>query len=168
LLTGVTSGNNSRAHLGLLPTSGIATPTAIQRFSWIARIPVIITTMVARMGFMQDVSGTAGGTAGVYFEYDPTVSANWRFITRQASASTVGTVTSAIAVTIDAWYVFEARRRGTGTWEFWVNGVLRATSAATLPTTACNFGAICQTATAAARTLELDFGGYRSLAQRFT
>lgn len=162
-----TANSNKRIHLGVGVADGILAPNTMQRFSWVVRIPTI-TSIIVRLGLMQDVSATAGGTAGAYFEFDPASSANWRFITRQASASTVGTVTSAIAVTAGNWYVLEARRLTSGTWEYWVNGILRATSAANLPTTACNFGALVQTTIVGARTLDLDFGACRSLAQRFT
>jgi len=164
LVTGTTSGNNKRIHQGIAVADGIHTPDFVQRFSWIVRIPTI-TSIVIRLGLMQDVSLASGGTAGAYFEFDPTASANWRYITRQASTSTAN---NALTVTANNWYVLEARRLGTGNWEFWANGVLRATNSANLPTTACNFGALCQTATTAARNLDLDFGAIRSLAQRFT
>jgi hypothetical protein len=164
LVTGAVSGNNKRIHLGVGETDGILLPVSVQRFSWIVRIPTI-TTIVIRLGLLQQPSAANGGTAGAFFEFDPTQSANWRYVTRQASTSTAN---NALTVTANNWYVLEARRLGSGNWEFYVNGVLRATNSANLPTTACNFGALCQTATAAARNLDLDFGAIRSLAQRFT
>lgn len=164
LTTGAVSGNNKRLHLGVGVSDGIFTPTSMQRFSWVVRIPTI-TTVVVRLGLMQDISATSGGTAGAYFEFDPVSSANWRYITRQASASTAN---NALAVTANNWYVLEAKRLGTGNWEFWVNGSLRATNSATLPTTTCNFGCFLSTVTAAARNVDLDMAGIRSTAQRFT
>lgn len=162
--TGIVSGNNKRLHLGVGVADAILTPAGVQRFSWVVRIPTI-TTIVVRLGVMQDLSAANGGTAGAYFEFDPTLSANWRYVTRQASASTVA---NALVVTAGNWYVLEARRLGSGNWEFWANNVLRATNVATLPTTNCNFGAFVSTATAAARSVDLDMAGLRSLTQRFT
>lgn len=164
LVTGITSGNNKRLHLGTGVADGIFTPTGVQRFAWVVRIPSI-TTVAVRLGLMQDLSAGSGGTAGAYFEFDPTLSANWRYVTRQASASTVN---NALAVTAGNWYVMEARRLGSGNWEFWVNNVLRATNSATLPTTNCNFGCFLSTATAASRSVDLDMAAVRSLTQRFT
>lgn len=164
LTTGAVSGNNKRLHLGVGVADGIFTPAGVQRFAWVVRVPTI-TTVAIRLGLMQDVSAASGGTAGAYFEFDPTQSANWRYVTRQASASTAN---NALAVTANNWYVLEARRLGTGNWEFWVNNVLRATNTANLPTTACNFGCFISTATAAARTVDLDMAAIRSLSQRFT
>jgi hypothetical protein len=55
--------------------------------------------MTVRVGLMQDISATSGGTAG-YFQFDSATDAdNWQTITRQASSSTPNTVT---AVTVDA------------------------------------------------------------------
>lgn len=162
--TAATSASNKRIHLGITAADAIFVPTTMQRFSWVLRIPTI-TSIIVRVGIMQDISATAGGTAGAYFEFDPTASANWRYVTRQASTSTAN---NALVVTAGNWYVLEARRLSSGNWEFYANGVLRATNSANLPTTTGNFGALLQTATTAARTLDLDFGACRSLAQRFT
>lgn len=164
LTTGAVSGNNKRLHLGVGVADAILTPNQLQRFSWVVRIPTI-TTVLVRLGVMQDVSAAAGGTAGAYFEFDPTVSANWRYVTRQASTSTAN---NALAVTAGNWYVLEARRLGNGNWEFWANNVLRFTHSSNLPTTNCNFGVFISTVTAAARSVDLDMAGLRSLTQRFT
>jgi hypothetical protein len=159
IATGAVSGNNKRLHLGSTASDASFTPTLFDRFLWVVRIPTI-TTLTVRLGLMQDVSAASGGTAGAYFEFDPTASANWRMITRQASASTTN---NAVAVVANNWYALEARRLDSGNWEFWINGVLRFTHSATLPTTACAFGVLCQTGTAAARNVDLDFCYVRSV-----
>ncbi len=165
LVTGATSGNNKRVHLGSTASDASFTPANFDRFVWVVRIPTI-TTLTVRLGLMQDISAANGGTAGAFFEFDPATSANWRYITRQASTSTAN---NALTVTANNWYLLEARRLTGGSWEFWANGTLRATNAANLPTTACAFGALVQTGAAAARNLDLDLCYVRSgLGQLFT
>lgn len=151
-VTGATSGNNKALHLGTAVSDPIFTPTLVERFRWVIRIPTI-TTVVVRLGLMQSVSAASGGTAGAFFEYDPTQSTNWRMITRQASASTAN---NAVTVVAGNWYVLEAKRIAAGNWEFWINDVLRFTNSTNLPTTDCNFGTLTQTATLAARNLDHD------------
>lgn len=167
LVTGATSGNNKRLHLGQTATDPIINPTLFDRFRWIVRIPTI-TTLVVRLGLMQDVSAAAGGTAGAFVEFDPAANAAWRFITRQASAS--ATPLAASSVVAGNWYLVEVRRRLSGTaWEFLLNNTLIGAQTTNLPTTNCNFGALLQTAAASARNLDFDYSYLRSeLPQRFT
>ena len=165
LTTGAVSGNNKRLHLGNTASDPSFTPTLFDRFIWIARISTI-TTLTVRLGLMQDISAANGGTAGAFFEFDPASSANWRMVTRQASTSTAN---NAVTVTANNWYVLEARRLSGGSWEFWINDVLRFTHSANQPTTACAFGVLVQTGTAAARNIDLDYCFVRSgLGQLFT
>jgi len=165
LTTGAASMNNKRLHLGASASDANFNPVLFDRFRWVVRIPTI-TTVTVRLGLMQDVSASSGGTAGAFFEFDPAVSANWRTVTRQASASTAN---NAVAVTAGNWYALEARRLAGGNWEFWVNETLRFTHSATLPTTACAFGVLVQTGAAAARSVDLDLAYARAtLGQVFT
>jgi hypothetical protein len=165
VVTGGLSGNNKALHLGVAVTDPIFTPTLVERFRWVVRIPTI-TSIVVRLGLMQSVSGANGGTAGAYFEYDPTQSTNWRMITRQASTSTAN---NAVTVVAGSWYLLEAKRIATGNWEFWINGTLRFTNSTNLPTTDCNFGTLTQAASASARILEHDHCYLRAfLGQLFT
>lgn len=167
--TGATSGNNTRLHLGSAANVAVITPTQIDRFSFIVRIPTI-TTVSVRIGLGQDVSSATFGTAGAWFEFDAAVNANWRCITRQASTSNAQVSSPAVAVTANNWYLLEAVRLSGGNWEFYINGTLRATSSANQPTTDCNFGAMVQTATTAARNLDVDYASLRTiqLGNRFT
>ncbi len=159
LVTGAANTNNKRLHLGASASEATFTPALFDRFVWVVRIPTI-TTLTVRLGLAQDLSAANGGTAGAFFEFDPASSANWRFVTRQGSSSTAN---NALAVTANNWYQLEARRLASGNWEFWANGVLRATHSATLPTTDCAFGALVQTGAAAPRNLDLDFCYCRGL-----
>lgn len=165
LVTGAVSGNNKRLHVGASASDATFTPANFDRFRWVVRIPTI-TTLTLRLGLMQDVSAVAGGAAGAFFSFDPAVSANWTFETRQASVSTQG---NAVAVVANNWYLLEAIRLVSGNWQFWINGTLRATHSATLPTTDCAFGVLCQTGAAAARNIDLDYCYCRSaFGQLFT
>lgn len=163
--TGAVSGNNKRLHLGNTASDPVFTPTLFDRMIWVVSVPTI-TTLTIRLGLMQDISAANGGTAGAYFEFDPATSANWRYVTRQASTSTAN---NALAVTAGNWYKLEARRLDSGNWEFWANDVLRATHSTNLPTTNCAFGALVQTGTTAARNVDLDYCFVRAgLGQLFT
>src|SRR5688572_16228398 len=144
IVTGATNGNNKRLHLGNAASEPTFTPTNVDRFIWVVRIPTI-TTLTVRLGLRQDVSAANGGTAGTFFEFDPASSANWRMVTRQASTSTAN---NAQSVTANNWYKLEARRLTGGNWEFWINDSLRFTHSTNLPTTNCAFGVLCQTGAA--------------------
>lgn len=164
-VTGATNGNSKSLHLGSTTADPAFTPTNFERFRWVVRIPTT-TTIVVRLGLLQDISAASGGTAGAYFEFDPTQSANWRMVTRQASTSTAN---NAVTVTAGAWYLLEAKRIASGSWEFWINGTLRFTHVTNLPTTDCNFGTFTQTAAAGARNLDHDHCYLRAvLGQLFT
>ncbi len=159
LVTGAVSTNNKRLHLGLTASEASFTPANFDRFRWVVRISTI-TTLTVRLGLMQDVSAAAGGTAGAYFEFDPATSGTWGFVTRQASAQTRNVLTTVVA---GNWYQLEAQRQPSGTWTWAVNGTAGTPNAANLPTTACAFGALCQTGAAAARNLDLDYCYVRSV-----
>jgi len=165
LTTGATSGNNKRLHLGSAANDANFNPALFDRFRWVVRIPTI-TTITIRLGLMVDVSAADGGTAGAYFDFDPAVSANWRMVTRQGASSTAN---NAATVAANNWYALEARRLASGSWEFWINEVLRFTHSATLPSTSCAFGCLVQTGAAAARSVDLDLAYARAtLGQVFT
>lgn len=167
LVTGAVSGNNKRLHYGQVANDPIVNPALFDRFRFIVRVPTI-TTVVVRLGLLQDVSAAAGGTAGAFVEFDPAAATTWRFITRQASVS--ATPLAGPTVVAGNWYFFEVRRRPSGIgWDYLVNNVAIGSLTANLPTTSCNFGALLQTATAAARNLDFDYSYLRSdLGQRFT
>lgn len=154
IVTGATSGNNKRLHVGSTASDANFDPTTFDRFDFVVRIPTI-TTLVVRVGLMQDISAAAGGTAGAYFEFDPSASAEWRTGTLQASAQNINA--TGVSVVANNWYLLQARREASGNWLFTVNGTLRTTHTTQLPTTACAFGVLCQTATAAARNVDLDY-----------
>lgn len=165
-VTGAVSGNNKRLHLGLNASDGTIAPGTFDRFSFLVAIPTI-TTVLVRLGLAQDLSAAGGGTAGAYFEFDPTLSANWRTVTRQASVSTANA--SAIAVTAGNWYLLDARREDSGNWVFSINTAAAFTHSTNQPSTACSFGTLLQTVTAAARNLDLGYAYCRAgLGQLYT
>jgi hypothetical protein len=162
-VTGAISGNNKRLHIGSTASEATFTPASFDRFRFVVRIPTI-TTLTVRLGLMQDISAASGGTAGAFFLFDPAVSANWVFETRQASTSTQA---NAVAVVANNWYQLEAIRHPSGNWEWFINGTSRGTANANLPTTNCAFGQLVQTGAAAARNTDLDYayvrGGFGQL-----
>lgn len=125
----------------------VVTPRRVRKFRWIVRATVTFTGVTSyRFGLGQAVVSTATdanmGTDGVYFEYEPASSVNWRTVTRAASTSTAKS--SSTAVSLGTWYVLEAEQDlATNDWTFYVNGSLIAThdgATENVPTTAlCRF-----------------------------
>jgi uncharacterized protein with putative carbohydrate binding module len=162
---------NTMCGIGISATVGnnIMLAIEVRRMIWILR-PVTTANMRVRVGIMQDPNTQAtGGTDGVFFEYDSAVSANWRTITRAASSNT--TNTSTVAITANNWYQLEMfRNPTTGNWDFTINGVLRFTHTATLPTVAVQTACLVETTEAVIKTIEIDYFGLRSqyMTQRWT
>ena len=171
LVTGATSGNNQRIHMGSSATVAPFLPANVARFRALVRIPTI-TTLAIKLGIGVDVSDNAAGSlgsAGAFVEFVPATSAKWRYTTRQASASTTNADTGADVVAGN-WYQFDIVRRQDGDWQFAKNGVLAFTHSANQPTTVCTVGFLCHTLTAAARNLDIDFFGlnFAPLGNRWT
>jgi hypothetical protein len=167
LVTGTTSGNNKRLHLSNAASEAPFDPTGTRTWTWVVRVPTI-TTLTIRLGLMQDISAASGGTAGAFWQFDPSVSANWQAFTRQASTSSPA-ADSGVPVVADNWYKLEARREASGNWRFLLNNAPLVAIATNLPTTACNFGALCQTNTTAARNLDLGYCAFHhTLGQLWT
>lgn len=155
LVTGTTSGNDVRIHLAQSATGGSVMANQVEYFAFLIRIPTI-TTGSWKFGLGQDVSGvTQGtwGTDGVFFEFFPATVGTLQFYTRSGSVSSTPTAT--VTVAGNTWYLCEAFFDGT-TWTPRVNGVNYTGIATNVPTTAVTVGAIVETLTTAARTLELD------------
>ena len=168
--TGAISGNNVRLHLTDTATNTAIAANQVERFTWIVRIPTV-SSVVVRVGLGQDVSSATFGTDGVWFELDTAVSGNWRCVTRASSTSTA--VTTAVPVTANNWYVLEAVRSVASTvviWEFSINGTSTIKTTTNAPTASVNFGTLVQTATAAARQLDVDYARLRTsqLGVRYT
>lgn len=158
LTTGAVSANNSRLHPGAAATSLVLIPINVDRWFWVVRIPTI-TTMIARVGLGTDVSAANMGTAGVWWEYDAALSANWRFYSRDTSTNE-GPVDSTVAVVANSWYVLEARRdAATGNWTGYINHLQRAAMTVRRPAVAVAAGAMVQTSAASARSLDVDLFG---------
>jgi hypothetical protein len=171
LVTGTTSGNDTRLHLANAATDDIL---RFQDFAYMAFLVRTTdnTSNRIKCGLGQDLGdGTvaAWGTDAVFFEFDTATNANWRTHTRTASTST--TNTSGVAITNNEWDLLEAYRLANGNWSFWANEALLFTHSANLPTTVmANIGVFVETQTAAARNVQLDWLAFRTarLGQRFT
>lgn len=172
LVSGATSGNNQRIHLGASATAVAPfLPANIARMRSIVAVPTV-TTGAWKLGIGVDVSDAAAGslgTAGAFVELVPATSTSWRYTTRQASTSTTNADTGG-AVTAGNWYQFDIVRLQNGNWQFAKNGALAFTHSANQPTTACTIGFLSHTLTAAARQLDIDFFGlnFAPLGNRWT
>lgn len=171
LVTGATSGNNQRIHMGSSATVAPLLPANLARFRAVVAVPTI-TTLAIKLGIGVDLSvATAAelGTAGAFVEFVPATSNKWRYITRQGSTSTTNADTGA-DVAAGNWYQFDIVRLQNGNWQFAKNGVLAFTHSANKPTTACTVGFLAHTLTASARNLDIDVFGlnFAPLGNRWT
>jgi len=160
LVSGGTSGNNSRLHLGAAATTVVLVPSNLSRQRYLVSIPTI-TSIAVKLGFGVDLSASAAadlGTAGAFVEFVVATSAKWRYTTRQASTSTTNADTGADVVAGN-WYEFQIVRLQNGNIQFAKNGVLQFTHTTNLPSTGGTCGALVHTLTAAARSLDLDLVG---------
>lgn len=171
LVTGGSSGNNQRLHLGASATGAPLLPADVARVRMIVSIPTI-TSIAVKLGLGVDLSDNAAGTlgtAGAFVEFVVATSAKWRYTTRQASSSTTNADTGADVVA-GSWYQFDVVRKQNGDWQFAKNGALAFTHSANQPTTAVNAGFLVHTLTGSARNLDIDFFGLnlKPLGNRFT
>jgi hypothetical protein len=172
LVSGTTSGNDTRIHLANAATDDIYQFQDIRYFGALVRTTDNTSTRL-KVGLALDGGdGTlaAWGTDGVFFEYDSATNANWRTHTRAASTTT--TNTTSVPITNNEWDQLEMFRLTNGNWSFWINEALVFTHSANLPTTvfANIVPAFVETQTAAARNIQIDWTAFRSarLGQRYT
>jgi hypothetical protein len=103
--------------------------------AWV-RVPVLSTSaerFSVRIGFIDLATGDSAD--GAYFEYDESVSANWRCKT--ANNSTRTTVDSGVPVAANVWIKLEVWVNAAGTEvDFFINGTLVATITTNIPTSA--------------------------------
>lgn len=171
LVTGATSGNDTRIHLANAATDDIIRFQDVVYMAFLVRTTDNTSNRI-KCGLGQDLGdGTvaAWGTEAVFFEFDTATNANWRTHTRNASTTT--TNTTSVAVTNNEWDLLEAYRLTGGNWSFWANEALVFTHSANLPTTVmANIGVFVETQTAAARNVQVDSIAFRTarLGQRYT
>jgi len=171
IITGGTSGNNQRLHLGVASNSTPLHAADIARIEALVAIPTI-TTLAIKFGLgvdLNDATAASLGTAGAFFEFVPATSAKWRASTRAASTSST-TADPGSNVVAGNYYKLTILRLQNGNWQFAINDVLIATNTSNLPNVALNVGFLVHTLTAAARTLNIDYFGlnFKPLGQRFT
>lgn len=171
LVTGSTSGNDTRLHLANAATDDIIPYQDVRYMAFLVRTTDNTSNRI-KCGLGTDLGdGTvaAWGAEGVFFEFDTATNANWRTHTRNASTST--TNTTSVAVTNNEWDLLEAYQLTGGNWSFWINEALVFTHSANLPTTAlANIGVFVETQTAAARNVQVDSIAFQTarLGQRYT
>jgi hypothetical protein len=171
LVTGSTSGNDTRLHLGNAATDDIYPFQDVRYFGFLVRTTDNTSNRI-KVGLGVDLGdGTVAalGSDGIFFEFDTATNANWRTVTRAASTST--TNTSSVAITNNEWDLLEAVRLTNGNWAFVANDTVIFTHSANLPTTAmATLGVFVETQTAAARNVQLDWAMLRTarLGQRWT
>lgn len=160
--TGALINNNTRLHPGVFAYTNQIYFNSIVYADFIIRIPTAITTMIARIGFGQDVSNSVFGNYSAYFEYDSSLSANWKAYNR-ATPNTTGPTDTGVVVTVNNWYVLRIRRNPiNGYIEFYINEALVATHSTNLPSgNALSPGFYVETLAASARNLDVDYYRHR-------
>jgi hypothetical protein len=156
LATSATNNSTARIHMATTATGSVIMANQVEYFAALVRVPTI-TTGAWKVGIGQDISdGAAGtyGTNGVWFEFAPAASSNWRFYTRSASTSASPSLT--LAVVANTWYLLEAVYDGTA-WNPRINGANYVSISTNVPTTAVNVGFTIQTNTTASRTMDIDY-----------
>lgn len=173
----VSAGTATAAHPGTAQTSTGTTTTGrgaastgvaiilLGGGSWIWEADINIAalddgtdTYTLRLGFLDIL--TADVVDGVYFEYDKSVSANWRICTANNSTRTKTNTSTAVAAATWIRLRFEINAAGTSA-EFFIDGVSVGTIATNIPTAAgreTGMGwALQKTAGTNARTFDLDY-----------
>jgi hypothetical protein len=171
LVTGGTSGNDTRLHLGNAATDDIFRFDEVRYFGALVRTTDSTSNRI-KVGLGVDLGdGTLGawGTEAVMFEFDTATNANWRTITRNASTNTLNT--SSVPATTNEWDQLEAFRLTGGNWAFMANEAVIFTHSANQPTSVlANIGVMVETQTAGARNVQVDWIAFRTarLGQRYT
>jgi hypothetical protein len=171
LVTGGTSGNDTRLHLGNAATDDIYQFNQIAYFGALVRTTDNTSNRI-KVGLGVDLGdGTlaAFGTDAVMFEFDTATSTFWRYLTRAASTGPAST--SSVTVTNNEWDQLEAFRLTGGSWTFMINEAVVGTISSNLPTTVmANIGVFVETQTAAARNVQIDWLAFRTtrLGARYT
>ncbi|MCS7126551.1 MAG: hypothetical protein NZ929_06565 [Aigarchaeota archaeon] len=124
------------------------------------RVPTV-TSVKVKIGLTSlATDGDIGASEnGIFFHFDPSANANWRAVTVSAGTSTI-TATD-ISVSANTWYLLTIIRRtiardGVNRVEFYVNNVLKATHTSNISETSLDMAMVVETATSAARTLDVD------------
>lgn len=124
------SGTITTSYAGMTWRTAFNYPNGGDVNVWILQISAI-TGIILRFG-MYDITSSADSNDGYYFEFDPSVSANWQMVTAN-SGSRTKTPTS-IAVTASTWYKLEIRvNNANSSAEYFINDASAGTMTLTLP-----------------------------------
>lgn len=129
----------------------------VEQMSWYVAL-TNITDVRIELGFGRDVTALNFGDSCVGFRFDPSVSANWRTVTRDAAVET--TKVSSVPVVADEQFKLTVLQRNAGSVDFYINDQLAVTTHTTnVPSGGSNwqrFGLRIQTNTGAERVVEVD------------
>lgn len=166
--SGGSATNNTRIHQGSSQAAQIFRADQLAYFGAIVRIPTITAAKV-RVGIGTDISNANFGTDSAYFEFDPALDASWRAYTRVSSVND-GPTDTTLDVVANNWYLLEIFRTSAGNWEFYINGVRRATHSTQKPAIAMQAGFYVETTGSGGKQLDVDWFRLRlvALGQRWT
>lgn len=152
VVTSATNNSTASLYLGQAVGTGVVSSTEVEYFQYIVRLPTI-TSLLTRIGLGQSITTADMGIAGVFFQYNPAISANWQFTVR---SSTSTTITTNVPLVANKWYSLEAFYTGTS-WIPVINGIVQQTINTNLPSSTLNVGLSLQTLSASGRTLQVDY-----------
>lgn len=153
------SGTIGRMYLATAATQGAYVASDLAYFGCLINPRSGTTTMSVRVGLVVSVATSTEGSQGIYWSFNPAVSANWRTVTRDGTD--IASNSSDVVYATSTWYLLEVKRAANGTdWEFWINGVLKFTHTTRIITATAVFpGIYIETNEAVAKTLDGDWCG---------
>jgi hypothetical protein len=124
----------------------------VDELAWVVRLPLITSTAV----LLGITNGPTSKTpsAGVWFKFDPSVSANWECKT--GNGTNTDTQGSGVSVSANTWYLLRAYRSGSD-WKMRVNAGTELTFNTYLPDEVCLWHGTVHTTTTALRSVIVDY-----------
>lgn len=123
----------------------------VKRAKLICKFPQTITNTEFLFGLYTSASNQNYNTDGVFCYL---TGSNLSFKTRSGGSQTV---TSVATLTTDTWYEFEIVQESATAFRFYMNGTSYAYHTSHIPTGICGIGGNIQTATTAAKDIDLDY-----------
>lgn len=136
----ISTGTQTTSYAGINWRTTCVYPNGGDTNIWIIR-PSANTGVTIRVG-MNDTSSSSDSNDGYYWEFDPTVSANWQMCC--ANSGTRTKTATSTAVSAATWYKLEIRvNSGNTSAEFFIDGSSVGTVSTNLPTASDTFGFGC-------------------------
>jgi hypothetical protein len=151
--TGTTINTYASLYLRNSVTTGPFLPVETFDMTWIVRLNTNDADTTVRVGMGNNIAASSAPNHGIYFE-KVTAETSWYGVCRANSGEQR---TAAIASTSANMVTLRARRIDASTIGFRINGGTEVTQTASIPTTSMDPGVQITNATAADKTIDVDF-----------